>query len=214
MDAFKALEDLITRKEPAAPRDPAPADKRHGIDLSSLNEYIGPAAIGGIAGALLTGKGLNGLVKGALLAGGGAVLWDKYKDRLKDYYSKAAKPTVPTPIEAKSARMIRALVYAAKADGHVDAAEQKNITARIDEMGAGSLARQIARQAMDEPLDPQRVADGVSGPEEALQLFALSCAAADSENFMARTYLDALATALHIPADVRQEILEKAAEPA
>ena len=64
---------------------------------------------------------------------------------------------------------------------------------------------------MAEPLDPARIAQGVRTPEEALELYALSCAVIDVDHFMERGYLDALAEALRIPANVRADLTAKVA---
>jgi len=61
-------------------------------------------------------------------------------------------------------------------------------------------------QAIEQPLDPQRLAQGVKNEEEALELYFLSCAAIDIDHFMERSYLNALGDALKIPQDVREGI--------
>ena len=61
-------------------------------------------------------------------------------------------------------------------------------------------------QAIEQPLDPQRLAQSVKNEEEALELYFLSCAAIDIDHFMERSYLNALGDALKIPQDVREGI--------
>lgn len=61
-------------------------------------------------------------------------------------------------------------------------------------------------QAIEQPLDPQRLAESVKNEEEALELYFLSCAAVDIDHFMERSYLNALGDALKIPQEVREGI--------
>lgn len=99
---------------------------------SSLSQLFTPAVLGGLAGALFSGKGRSGLLKGALLAGGGAYLWNKYKDRMKQanidnpqYVQRGSDP------QDRASRIIRALVYAARSDGHVDEQERAAINEQV-----------------------------------------------------------------------------------
>lgn len=64
----------------------------------------------------------------------------------------------------------------------------------------------LVAQAIEQPLEPQRLAQSVKNEEEALELYFLSCAAIDIDHFMERSYLNALGDALKIPQDVREGI--------
>ena len=61
-------------------------------------------------------------------------------------------------------------------------------------------------KALEQPLDPARLAQGVKNEEEALELYFLSCAVIDIDHFMERSYLNALGDALKVPQDVREGI--------
>lgn len=60
-------------------------------------------------------------------------------------------------------------------------------------------------KAIEQPLDPQRLAQGVRNEEEATEIYFLSCAAIDIDHFMERSYLNALGDA-KIPQEVRDGI--------
>lgn len=66
--------------------------------------------------------------------------------------------------------------------------------------------RVLIERAIEQPLDPQRPAQGIRNEEEALEIYFLSCAAIDIDHFMERSYLNALGDALKIPQDVREGI--------
>ena len=49
--------------------------------------------------------------------------------------------------------------------------------------------------ALAQPLDPQRLAEGIIDPQEALEIYYVSCAVIDIDHFMERSYLNALGDA-------------------
>ena len=174
-----------------------------------------PGALGGLAGLLVANKSSRKLLAkygtGALLAGGGAiagtVLWNKYKDRVRTAHSDEPDYGQHTsPLDLRTERLILALVFAAKSDGHIDDKERSAIEQQLREAGVEEQGRTLVAQAIEQPLDPQRLAQSVKNEEEALELYYLSCAAIDIDHFMERSYLNALGDALKIPQDVRDGI--------
>lgn len=195
--------------------------------LGGLSSLLTPEVLGGLAGALFGGKagggGLGGLgslgasaggagglgalggLLGSLLSGGGGLFGG----------SDAAQAPAPQAPRAQSdpraqfMRLVRAMVYAAKADGHIDAKEQAAIQSQFDRLNLGPDGQAMLRQVMDEPIDPSRVAAGVADPQEAVQLYALSSAVIDPDQFMEKSYLDGLAKALGLPDNVKASIEAK-----
>ncbi|EMC0024717.1 tellurite resistance TerB family protein [Enterobacter cloacae] len=174
-----------------------------------------PGALGGLAGLLVANKSSRKLLAkygtGALLAGGGAiagtVLWNKYKDRVRTAHSDEPDYGQHTsPLDLRTERLILALVFAAKSDGHIDDKERSAIEQQLREAGVEEQGRTLVAQAIEQPLDPQRLAQSVKNEEEALELYFLSCAAIDIDHFMERSYLNALGDALKIPQGVRDGI--------
>ena len=109
-------------------------------------------------------------------------------------------------MDLRTERLILALVFAAKSDGHIDDKERSAIEQQLREAGVEEQGRTLVAQAIEQPLDPQRLAQSVKNEEEALELYFLSCAAIDIDHFMERSYLNALGDALKIPQDVRDGI--------
>lgn len=198
-----------------------------------LGGLLGSDALGSLAGALLGGKGgsgpgaragagggdaggLGGLLS-ALLAGGGSDLLGKLAGMMgggdapasqsgfSQAPSRSQAPVSASP-EAQVMRMIRTLVYAAKADGHIDDQEQAAINQQLGKMNLGPEVHSMVQKAMDEQLDPARIANGVTDAREALRIYALSSAVSNPDNFMEKSYLDGLANALGIPANVRATV--------
>ncbi|WP_253377716.1 tellurite resistance TerB family protein [unidentified bacterial endosymbiont] len=180
-----------------------------------LSKLLVPGALGGLAGLLVANKSSRKLLAkygtGALLAGGGAVagtvLWNKYKDKVRTAHRDEPHYGEHTsPLDLRTERLIRALVFAAKSDGHIDDKEREAIEQQLREGGVEQQGRALVAQAIEQPLDPQRLAQSVQNEEEALELYFLSCAAIDIDHFMERSYLNALGDALKIPQDVRDGI--------
>lgn len=180
-----------------------------------LSKLLVPGALGGLAGLLVANKSSRKLLAkygtGALLAGGGAiagtVLWNKYKDKVRTAHQDEPQfGQQVTPMDLRTERLILALVFAAKSDGHIDDKERSAIEQQMREAGVEEQGRSLVAQAIEQPLDPQRLAQSVKNEEEALELYFLSAAAIDIDHFMERSYLNALGDALKIPQDVREGI--------
>ncbi|BBW27422.1 tellurite resistance TerB family protein [Enterobacter bugandensis] len=189
--------------------------KTSGSGEQGLSKLLVPGALGGLAGLLVANKSSRKLLAkygtGALLAGGGAiagtVLWNKYKNRVRAAHRDEPHYGEHTsPLDLRTERLILALVFAAKSDGHIDDKERAAIEQQLREAGVEEQGRTLVAQAIEQPLDPQRLAQSVKNEEEALELYFLSCAAIDIDHFMERSYLNALGDALKIPQDVREGI--------
>lgn len=191
------------------------AKKGHSGGNGGLNDMLAPGALGGLAGLLIASKKSRKLLtdyggKTLIIGGGaaaGALLWNKYKQRVRDtHQNDAGFGELQTPADQRAERLVTALVFAAKSDGHIDAKERAAIERSIHESGYGQQAEALIEQAMSRPLDPTWLAADVKNEDEALELYFLSCAAIDVDHFMERSYLTALGDALKIPQDVRDGI--------
>ena len=180
-----------------------------------LSKLLVPGALGGLAGLLVANKSSRKLLSkygtSALLMGGGAgagtVLWNKDKDKIRAAHQDEPQfGEQSSPLDVRTERLILALVFAAKSDGHIDAKERAAIEQQLRDAGVEQQGRALIEKAIEQPLDPQRLAQGIRNEEEALEVYFLSCAAIDIDHFMERSYLNALGDALKIPQDVRDGI--------
>lgn len=192
-----------------------------GKSTGGLSDMLAPGALGGLATMLIASKSSRKLLtkyggKALLLGGGaaaGAVLWNKYKQRIREtHQDEPGFGAAQTPVDLRAERLVTALVFAAKSDGHIDERERAAIEQNIHQSGYGQDAERLIQQAMNRPLDPQWLAAEVKNEEEALELYFLSCAAIDVDHFMEKSYLSALGDALKIPHDVRDDIQKDIAE--
>lgn len=180
-----------------------------------IGKLLAPTALGGLVGVLLANKSSRKLVgkfgKNALIIGGsaavGAVLWNKYKQRVKETHQDEPQYGLQTtPVDLRAKRLVQALVFAAKSDGHIDAEEKRAIDHSLEQLQVGEEAQKWVQEAIDQPLNPDLIAQSVKNEDEALEVYYLSCMVIDVDHFMERGYLDALAQSLKIPADVKQGI--------
>ncbi|MFC3395231.1 tellurite resistance TerB family protein [Brenneria rubrifaciens] len=191
------------------------SQRQGGSKGNNLGDMLKPAAFGGLAGVLMSNKSarklMGSLGKNALIIGGsaavGVVLWNQYKKRVRDTHQDDPQFGVQSSSDnARTRRLVQALVFAAKSDGHIDEAEKQRIDENIQQLQLGSEAQQWVQDAIAKPLDPELLAKDVKNEEEALEVYFLSCAVIDIDHFMEKSYLDALATSLKIPQDVRESI--------
>lgn len=106
--------------------------------------------------------------------------------------------------------MLRAMVYAARADGHIDEQEKARIMKIAGEFLPGADTRSLIQSYMSEPLDVRNLVSGIQSPEQKEDLFRLSCLVIDIDHFMERSYIEALADSLAIgksrQAELEQEV--------
>ncbi|MEN5015247.1 DUF533 domain-containing protein [Erwinia sp. Eh17-17] len=180
-----------------------------------LSKMLAPGALGGLAGLLIASKSSRNLLmkygKNAVIIGGGAaagaLLWNKYKQRVSETHQDQPQfGQQSSSVDRRAERLIEALVFAAKSDGHIDSDERKAIDEHLRQSGLGTQGEQLVQRAIDSPLDPQKLAADVRNEEEALEVYFLSNLVIDVDHFMERSYLQALGDALKIPVDVRQSI--------
>ncbi|MFC0225627.1 tellurite resistance TerB family protein [Serratia aquatilis] len=179
-----------------------------------IAKLLAPTALGGLVGVLLANKSSRKIVgkygKNALIIGGsaaiGAVLWNKYKQRVREEQQEPQFVEQSSPVDLRAKRLVQALVFAAKSDGHIDADEKRAIDHSLEQLQLGSEAQTWVQQAIEQPLNPELIAQSVKNEDEALEVYYLSCLVIDIDHFMERSYLDALALSLKIPMDVRQGI--------
>lgn len=190
-----------------------------GMDLAT------GALGGGLIGLLLGGKGgrkmaSKGLKYGAMAALGG-IAYKAYSDYkagrpplgldmsgnkgAQTIEAEAQKaegtPFLPAP-EAERADLacgvMRAMISAAKADGHIDAEEQKRIFDSLGKLELDSEAKAFVMDELMKPLDIEAVVQAARTPEQAAEIYAASLMAIDTSGSAERGYLSQLASRLKL----------------
>src|SRR5690606_24751999 len=81
-------------------------------------------------------------------------------------------PASETEQQTLGRHLLRAMIAAAKADGHIDATEQASIFARMDELPLAADDKAFVIDELRAPLDVDAVARAARTPEEAAEIYA------------------------------------------
>ena len=182
---------------------------------SSQLKTLGAGAIGGgLIGMLMGSKKSKKMAKkmgsGALKVGGAAALGALAYKVYNDWQSKQDTQGVGEtfdPDDNKHAKLIlKAMIGAAKADGHVDEKEMARIEQALTEMGADDHVRQLVHQELHKPLDPAEIARLATSPQQASEIYLASLIVADEQNFMEKAYLQELAKQLNLSPEVTHQL--------
>ena len=177
-----------------------------------LNADFGKGALTGGALGLLLGKNktTRKLATYGGLAAIGVMAYKAYGDYKAQQGSTLQPQTVdrlPPPQAAlHSEAILRALVGAAKADGHIDERERGVIEGEFARLNPGTEVQQWLHAELAKPLDPAEVARAATTPEIASEMYLASLMAVDEQNFMERAYLDELARQLKLDDALRQRL--------
>lgn len=227
MSAFSLLEQLLKSGMPAA----------GSPQRSDLGKYAGGAAAGGVLGLLMgskRGRGMGGTaLKYGSVAALGALAWKVYQDHQAKQTAMAAPPAAPrapiditppayaTPasfaalpapqLEAHSRAMLKALIAAAKADGHMDERERGLVHAELQRIEADAGTRAWVDAELARPVEPAEVAAAATGPEMAAEMYLASVLVVDDTTTMERAYLDALARELRLAPTLKADLEARAA---
>jgi uncharacterized membrane protein YebE (DUF533 family) len=112
----------------------------------------------------------------------------------------------PDQVEEHSRGILKALVAAAKSDGHVDDQERKMIEAELAQLTDDPELKRWLEAELNKPLDPVEVAAAATTPEMAAEMYLASVLMVDEEHFMERAYLDELARQLKLDAQLKAEL--------
>ncbi|WP_411834234.1 tellurite resistance TerB family protein [Pseudoxanthomonas mexicana] len=193
----------------------APSSPAGGL----LNADFGKGALAGGALGLLLGK--HKTTRKLATYGGLAAIGVMAYRAYADYQRQQQAPTgvgtqtidrLPPPqAELHSQAILRALVAAAKADGHIDAREREVIEGEFARLQPDAEIRQWLHAELEKPLDPAEVARAAATPEMAAEMYLASLLAADEQNFMERAYLDELARQLRLDEGLKAQLQKQVA---
>ncbi len=111
----------------------------------------------------------------------------------------------PATDEASLA-ILRAMIAAAKADGHIDAAEQKAIFAKLDELQLDTAAKAFVIDELRKPLDIDAVVAAATSPALAIEVYTASALAIDPDHPDEQAYLAKLAERLKLDLGLKAAI--------
>lgn len=213
--------DLVAKSQGLAERKlDIPSD---GPQRDSALSNIGKgAAMAGVAALLLgtrAGRGLSNLaLKLGSLGAIGGLAYKAYQDWQGK--SEGVQPDAQPgpaidalsgpPLEKRSALLLKAMIAAAKADGHIDEKEQDAIDAYLHKLELNPQALHLLKAEIARPLDAKDVAADVDSLAAASEVYLTSLLAIDLDNDQERAYLEELARELKLPSELVLALQESA----
>ena len=101
--------------------------------------------------------------------------------------------------ENRSQILLKAMVAAAKADGHVNSKEKMAIKEQIEKLNLGDEITNLLEDEIAKPLDVKEVAALAETQAMAAEIYLVSAVVSDRENSMERKYLADLAEEMKLP---------------
>lgn len=215
LDPKKLLDDLLGSKVPgtqSSVRDKA----GQAAQLAKDN----PLAAGALV-AVLLGTGTGRKVTGSALKLGGLAAVAGLAYKAYQNYQKGNQPgadaqkqpeLLPPPSDTDfnpaqapqgeaefTLALVRAMIAAAKADGHIDDEEKKKIGDRLALAGIGSEAEAFLREELEKPLDLDELVALAQTEAQRVELYTASRLTIEPDSRAERGYLDLLAGRLQLP---------------
>jgi len=210
-----------------------PPAGRSAAEESHWGKYATGGAVGGALGLLMgskRGRGMGGkAIKFASVAGIGALAWKVYQDHQAKQSAAASRspahaptplPALPAPsfqalpapqLEQHSQAMLKAMIAAAKSDGHMDERERDLVETELHRLDADPVLRRWVDAELRRPVEPAEVAAAATSPEMAAEVYLATLLVVDVTTTMERAYLDELARQLQLPAGLKADLEARAA---
>jgi len=207
-----------------------------GNTLNKLSSSIpgglaGGAAAGGIMALLASSKSARKVAGTAATFGGAALLgglaYKAFKAWQQNNNQQVASHTGAQHLLVKDAAafknnetlsnefqlaLIKAMIAAAKADGHVDELEQQRIFRAVEKMDAPMETKGILFDLLQRPISIAEIVKGAVNIEQKTELYLASCLAINPDHPSEQAYLDQLALALQLPKDFAWQLKRQAQE--
>ena len=216
LDPKKLLDDLLGSKVPGG----SGSTVRDGASKVTQLAKDNPLATGAIAAVLLgTGAG-RALTGTALKAGGLAAIaglaykaYQNYQSGNQPDAAKTGEPELlPPPSDTSfhpsqapqgeaefALTLVRAMISAARADGHIDEAERGKIADRLKLAGLDAEAESWLVAELERPVDLDALVASAQTDAQKVELYTASRLAIEPETRAERGYLDMLAGRLKLP---------------
>ncbi len=217
-----------------APASGQPAQPQASSTPQSAGQLPGGlaagAAAGGIMALLLSNKSARKVVGKAAKYGGAAVLgtmaYKAYQNWQQGDNISAQRAGHAGPVTLDSSdftredtlsgdfqlRLVKAMITAAKADGHIDEVEQQRIFKAVESMQMSNDMKAMLFDLMRNPVAVEELAHGVHSIEQKSELYLASCMAIDPDHPAELAHLDQLAHALQLPNGLAQQLQQQVSE--
>ena len=198
---------------------------------------VGGAAAGGIMALLLGNKSARKYAGKAATYGGAAMLGGLAYRAFQNYRANTKAETGPTettaPSETYSSQseqnfhqqainsahqqqdsfeltLMKAMIAAAKADGHIDSQEQQRIFQAVEKMDLSAAEKGLLFECLQQDISIEEIASSVTSIELKSEIYLASCLAIEPDHAAEREYLARLAKALELPDELAFQLEQQA----
>ena len=217
---FASILDQLLKSGQQRGQDTSGQTKSSNSPLDSIGDLLsgfgGGVVTGGAIGLLLGNKKARKVGGKVAMYGGlaalGVIAYKAYSNwQAQNAQTAHGEPQtidrLPEPqVEQHSRAILKALVAASKADGHVDAKERQLLDQELSKFSNDLELRRWFESELNKPLDPAEVASVAKTPEMAAEMYVASVLMVDDESFMERSYLEELARKLNIDPALKGEL--------
>lgn len=179
----------------------------------------GGAVAGGVMALILSNKSARKFAGTAATFGGAALLGGL---AYKAYQNWQQGKQDATPVHEDSfssaeilspdyqLTLIKAMIAAARADGHIDANEQQHIFEAVDKMALTTAEKALVLDLLHQPIKIDELVQGATTLEQKSELYLVSCLIADPDQHVEKVYLAQLAGRLDLPPELAQQLQDQA----
>lgn len=211
---LKAGSDLLQQK----PATPGSQNTSAPSSTGSLLSGFAGGALSGGALALLLGSKQGRKIGGKVVTYGGLAAlgflaykaygnWQQQNKGTVDQHEPQTVDRLPAPeAEQHSHAILKALIAAAKADGHIDQQERTLIDSEIAKLTSDLSLQRWFDQELAKALDPADIASAATSPEMAAEMYLASLLVINEQNYMEGAYLQELARQLKLPVELKAEL--------
>ena len=190
----------------------------------------GGAAAGGIMALLVSSKSARKIAGTAATYGGAALLgglaYKAFRNWQQNNRQQAASHTGAQHLIMKSdsafnkvtlsneyqLTLIKAMIAAAKVDGHIDELEQQRIFKAVEHMDLSMENKGILFELLQKPISIDELVRGAVNIEQRTELYLASCLVINPDHPSEQAYLDQLAIAMQLPKDLARQLKWQAQE--
>lgn len=210
-----------------------------GQAVSSISSHIpgglaGGAAAGGVVALLMGNKSARKFAGKAATYGGAALLgglaFKAYQNWQTNQPDNAGSATpVQQPVDPASFHqraishqaeqgvdpelvLVKAMIAAAKADGHIDADEQQRIFEAVEKSSLSASEKGLVFELLQRDIPIFEITSGITGIEMKAEIYLASCLVITPDHPAERAHLDNLAMALQLPAELSRQLEQQASE--
>jgi len=193
---------------------------------------VGGAAAGGVMALLMGNKSARKFAGKAATYGGAALLgglafkayqnWQGNKQGTTATAAPEQQPADPSSFHQRAISqqadqnvnpelvLVKAMIAAAKADGHIDADEQQRIFQAVEKTSLSASEKGSIFDYLQRDIPIFEITSGVSGIEMKAEIYLASCLVITPDHPAERAHLDNLAMALQLPADLSRQLEQQA----